>query len=270
MGQYQIIDPAFVIKAEELSALNYLNPDHTQPLYFYWINRGTDQKLRRTTIDLLLRTIFQDGNSPSVARLQLSSGLRLVFRSIQERDSFAAAFAAARTQEGFREGYLLSAIFDDRECAELAVAELKSASIPESAISLLWRAGQFINPDNLKREGHSKLSVAAAAAGGGIAGTILGAAVLAIPGIGPIAAAGAIAASAQASLAAVSAVFGATGGAIARMLTDHDVDGKDVNYFERQIHLGRVFVSIDTRLLGDHNEVVRQVLRRNGGRASRA
>jgi hypothetical protein len=44
---------AYVIKVEELSALNRMSSDHPQPRLYEWINRGTDQKLRRTTIQML-------------------------------------------------------------------------------------------------------------------------------------------------------------------------------------------------------------------------
>ncbi len=269
MEQDENITHAFVIKAEELSALNYLNSDHVRPLYFQWINRGTDQKLRQMTVELLLRTLFQEGTSPSVARLQQSAGLRLVFQTLRERDSFATAFGAARAEEGFREGHLVTAVFDDREAAEQAVAELKAAGIPESSVSLLWRADPLAESQARPNEGHSKLSVAAAVAGGGLAGTLLGVAVLAIPGIGPVAAAGAIVASANASVASVSAIIGATGGALARMLSDKDVSDQSANYYEKQIKRGRVFVSIDTRLAEGQNEIVRQVLVQSGGHTGR-
>ena len=56
-------------------------------------------------------------------------------------------------------------------------------------------------------------------------------------------------------------MFGATGGAIVKMLSDHDVDGREVNYYERQIRLGRVFVSVDTRIALDHSDAARRVLK---------
>jgi hypothetical protein len=268
MEQDTILTPAFVIKAEELPALNYLPNGHPRPRQVEWINRGTDQKLRRSSVDMLLRTLFQDETMPSVVRLHQSAGLRATFGSSTERDSFASAFAAARAQNMVGKQHHVTALFDGRENAERAVSELKSAGIPGSAISLLWLAGQFMDDKTRWSEGHSTLSVARAVAGGGVAGAMLGVAVLAVPGVGPVAAVGAIVGSAFSSVAAVSGVIGAAGGAIAKMLSDHDVDGVSATYYQQQVRRGKIFVSVDTRIAKDQDEVVRRVIRLNGGRAS--
>jgi hypothetical protein len=167
---------------------------------------------------------------------------------------------------------VISAIFDDRAEAERAVSELRSAGIPDSAISLVGRpddhsAGHDIHHDG-DDDGAGKGSVAAAVAGGGVVGAILGVAALAIPGVGPLAAAGAIAASAAPTGAAVGAAVGATGGAIARMLTDHDVDGRDAEYYEQHIERGGIFVSVDTRRAEGQAESAQEILYRNGGHSA--
>lgn len=64
MGQTVTAAPAFVIKAEELAALNYLDREHPRPREIEWINRGTDQILKPSTVDMLLRTLFRDVVSP--------------------------------------------------------------------------------------------------------------------------------------------------------------------------------------------------------------
>ncbi|MFM5949787.1 MAG: hypothetical protein ACKOPM_11250 [Novosphingobium sp.] len=154
----------------------------------------------------------------------------------------------------------MTAIFTDRATADRVVAELKAASIPAAAISLLSRANRFIDPDNQWPEGHSKLSVAAAVAGGGVAGAMFGTILLLVPGIGPVTVVGAIAATAFSSVASVSAAIGATGGAIAKMLTDHDVDGVSATYFEQQITRGMIFVSVDMRIATGQRAVARRIL----------
>lgn len=263
MGHGSSASPAFVVKAEELAALNHLADDLAPPLVFEWINRGTDQALRRTTVDMLLRTLSQGEHSPSVSRLHQSAGLRMIFRTEEERDQFALAFETARLEEGRRKNNALTAIFDHREDADRAVADLIDAGIAKEAISVLWRTGRYIDVEGGGREGHGKLSVAASVAGGGIAGALLGIAVIAIPGLGPVAAAGSIAASAISSVAAVSAAIGATGGAIARMLTDLDVEGNDTGYLIRQIQRGKVFVAVDLRIAVGQREIARQIIRRS-------
>ncbi len=265
-----ISEPAYVIKAEELSALNYLDPDHPRPLLTEWINRGTDQKMRRTSIDLLLRTLTEDSTSPSVVRLHQTSGLRVIFATDKDRDAFATAFAGARTQMALRRDYVIATIFDSVDHAQEAVAALTAAGVPDQSISLMCRAGEF-SPDGDKSwRGHSKTSVAAAVAGGGLMGALMGIGMMVIvPGLGAVAAAGAIATSLS-SVASLSGIFGATGGAIAKMLTDNDVDGREANYYERQIRRGRVFVSVDTRIAPGLTGAVRRILKNNGGQTAKA
>jgi hypothetical protein len=164
---------------------------------------------------------------------------------------------------------VVSAVFDDRAEAERTVSDLRSAGIPDAAISLVGR------PDDDQdgggdgdHDGAGKGSIAAAAAGGGVAGAILGVAALAIPGVGPLAAAGAIAASAVPTAAGVGAAVGATGGAIARMLSDHDVEGQDAEYYEEHIERGGIFVSVDTRLAQGQAQAARDILYRGGGHSA--
>lgn len=262
MTEHQASDPAFVIKVEELPALNYLEPHHARPLLAEWINRGTDQKMRPTSINMLLRTLNADGSSPSVTRMQHTAGLRTIFDSVEARDAFATSFAGARALMSSSQPFLIATLLENMAAAEHTVAQLQAAGVPADAISLLCRAGDFTQPNGANLRGHSKGSVAAAVASGGIVGALLGIGVLAVvPGIGAVAAAGAIVASSLGSVASVSAVFGATGGAILKMLSDHDVDGREINYYERQIRLGRVFVSVDTRIARELSDTARKVLK---------
>lgn len=163
---------------------------------------------------------------------------------------------------------LVSAVFDDRAEAERAVAELRSAGIPDGAISLVGRPDEEADGSDRSNEGAGKGSVAASVAGGGVAGALLGVAALAIPGVGPIAAAGAIAASAVPTAAAIGGAVGATGGAIARMLSDHDVERRDAEYYEEQIQRGGIFVSVDTREADVDAERAREILYRSGGHSA--
>ena len=88
----------FVIRAEDLILLNQLPADHPRPVGLEWINRGTDQKLRPSSVDLLLRTIYRSiSPSPSVARLHHSAGLRVRFGSNDDREKFATTFNQVRS-----------------------------------------------------------------------------------------------------------------------------------------------------------------------------
>jgi hypothetical protein len=163
---------------------------------------------------------------------------------------------------------LVSAVFDDRSEAERAVGELRAAGIPDSAISILGSpdvGGDVTDEDD---DGAGKASVAGAIAAGGVGGALLGVAALAIPGVGPLAAAGAIAASAIPTAAGVGAAVGATGGAITRMLTDHDVARQDAEYYEEHIQRGGVFVSVNAADSAADREVAREILQRFGGHSA--
>ena len=163
---------------------------------------------------------------------------------------------------------VISAVFDDRAEAERAVQELRSSGVEEGAISIVGR------PDDNTRLGNeddgevSKASIAGSVAAGGVGGALLGVAALAIPGVGPLAAAGAIAASAVPTMAGVGAGLGAAGGAIARMLNDHDVEGRDAEYYEKHIERGGTFVSVDTRLAKVDSDGVSAILRSCGGHSA--
>jgi hypothetical protein len=163
--------------------------------------------------------------------------------------------------------HVISAVFDNREEARRAVIELRDAGIPESAISLVGRPDDAEEIDD-GEDGASTGSVVGAVAGGGVAGAILGVAALAIPGVGPLAAAGAIAASAVPTAAAIGAAAGATTGGIARMLSDHEVERSDAEYYEERINQGGVFVSVDTRLTDATAESVQIILERCGGHSA--
>jgi len=139
MEQDSVRQPAYVIKAEDIAALNYLDPDHPRPLLIEWINRGTDRKLRPTSIDLLMRTMDRDDVSPSVQSLHQSSGLRVMFGSDEERDRFANAFTGACAQLTVKRQFHVASMFDNLEQAEAVVLQLKDAGVPEKAISMLWR-----------------------------------------------------------------------------------------------------------------------------------
>jgi uncharacterized membrane protein len=268
MEQNEEQGSAFVIKAEELAALDCLDGTQPQPLLVEWVNLGTDQKMRRSTVEMLLRTLSHEEVSPSIIRLHQSSALRVRFRSDVERDQFSAAFTEACSRLGLRKRDFVVALFDSRADAERVVAELTSHDIPHDSISVIWKAREYRDPDGEQWDGHSKRSVAAAIAGGGIAGAMFGVGILFMPGIGLIAAAGAVAGSAWSSVASVSAIIGATGGALAKMLSDQDVDGREVNYFERQIRQGKVFLSVDTRIAEGQRETARQIIMRSGGQAA--
>lgn len=268
MKQERILEPAYVVKAEDIMAINFLPTDHPRPRRVEWINRGTDQVLRPTTTSMLLRTLYKPVERASVQRLHDSSGLRIVLRNESERAAFATAFEQAKLRRDDNKHIMETAVFDSRADAEAAITDLDEAGIEQEAISLLCRASQFTDPDHEWSEGHSAASIASVVAGSGVAGALMGVACLFVPGVGTVAVAGAMTASALSSVASISGIIGATGGAVAKMLTDHDVDGVSAAFYDDQIQRGRVFVSVDTQGNSALAATVHDVFERHGGRTS--
>lgn len=169
---------------------------------------------------------------------------------------------------------LISAVFDDRSEAERAAADLRSAGVPDSALSVIARRegaeGDFGDADTHEVGDKTEGLVKGALVGGG-AGALLGIAALAIPGVGPLAAAGAIASAAIPEAAAIGAGAGAVAGGLTGLLTEHGVDEEDARYYEDRIHSGGIFLSVNAQEAGIAPDELRDILYRNGGHsASRA
>ena len=164
---------------------------------------------------------------------------------------------------------LVSAVFDSHADAERAVAELPSAGIADSAISIVAQH----DGKNTTTDGNgddTQEFVGKVAAGAGI-GTLLGIAALAIPGVGPLVAAGAIASAAIPGAAITGAAIGGAVGGLEKVMTDHGVSGEDARYYGDRVNQGGVFVSVDTSAAGVTPETAADVLYRLGGHsASRA
>ena len=171
---------------------------------------------------------------------------------------------------------IASAVFDSREQAERALSELRSVGISESAISIVGRSdetGTGMGTETTgsvtdDRNDEAKSDVVKGGVIGAGTGALLGIAALAIPGVGPLAAAGAIAASSIPTGAAIGAGAGLAAGSIAGLLSDHGVDEEDSRYFEDRIHQGGIFVSVDSSQADVSAEQALEILQRNGGHSA--
>jgi hypothetical protein len=166
---------------------------------------------------------------------------------------------------------LVSVVFDDRSEAESAAAELRSAGVPDSALSVIARhegaGGDYGDANTHEVKEHGEGLLKGAVAGGGI-GALLGIAALAIPGVGPLAAAGAIASTAIPEGAAIGAGAGALAGGLSGLLAKHGVSDEDASYYEERINNGGIFLSVDTEHAAVDSDRVREILYRNGGHNS--
>ncbi|HEY5712145.1 MAG TPA: hypothetical protein VIT38_09630 [Allosphingosinicella sp.] len=148
---------------------------------------------------------------------------------------------------------VVSAVFDSRSEAERAVAQLRSAGVSESAISVIAQSetGTTTNDGSgtIVDDGDGVGSGLAKGLGVGAGvGALFGLAALAIPGIGPFVAAGALANTLGAAGGAIAsgAIVGGTAGGITGALTNYGISDDDARYYETRLNDGGVFVSVDT------------------------
>jgi hypothetical protein len=157
-----------------------------------------------------------------------------------------------------------SAVFDTQSEAEHAVTQLRAAGIPHSAISLVSQQdGKSRSTDG---DGHDTSGdfLGKAALGAGV-GTALGIAALAIPGVGPLVAAGAIAAAAIPAAAVTGAAAGLAIGSLASAMSDRGIGPEDAGYYEQRMGEGGVLLTVDGSDAGSQAVNVQDILYRSGG-----
>ncbi|QNM83588.1 low temperature-induced protein [Sphingomonas sabuli] len=158
----------------------------------------------------------------------------------------------------------VSAVFDSSDEAQAAVSELRSAGFDEQSISIIGQHGEQVDADS-DGDGLDEGGAVKGAIGGAVGGTLLGIAALAIPGVGPFVAAGAIASAAIPGAAAIGAGAGAITGGLVGLLSDHGVEDDDAAYYEERINDGGIFVSVDSEKGNGSPDEAREILFRNGG-----
>lgn len=164
---------------------------------------------------------------------------------------------------------IASAVFDSRDEAQRALDELRSAGFTDASISIIGKSERGDGSSTADDDDGANMSGAVKGAiGGGVAGTLLGIAALAIPGVGPLAAAGAIAATAVPEAAAIGAAVGATAGGISGLLSKEGVDDDDAEYYERHINEGGYFVGVHADKSDLPIDTAREILHRNGGHSA--
>ena len=143
----------------------------------------------------------------------------------------------------------ISRLYDDYTSANKAVRDLEAAGVPHKDISIVasnadnWYGGDGAKTVDRDRDGvDDRAEGAGKGAGigatvGGAAGLLAGLGLLAIPGVGPVVAAGWLAAT-----AAGAAAGGATGGIIGA-LTEAGVDDNEAHVYAEGVRRGGTLVS---------------------------
>jgi Heat induced stress protein YflT len=165
-------------------------------------------------------------------------------------------------QEGFdmQTRDLAVAVFDDRDDAERAINGLRDAGFEPDQISVMARdrdeAGRLA--EDTGTEAGTGAATGALTGGllGGVAGWLIGIGALAIPGVGPIIAAGPLAA------ALGGAALGAAGGGLIGALTGAGVPEEEARYYEDRFKTGGILLTVNAP--GRYDEAA-DVLRDHGG-----
>jgi len=146
-------------------------------------------------------------------------------------------------------------VFKSRDQAEMAVNELRSHGY-ENDISIVAKEeqGGGNRDGNSRWTGGDSVADGAATGGvlGGLAGLAMGAGALAIPGIGPIIAAGPIA----------GLLSGAATGGIAGGLIDWGIPREDASTYENEVKSGNIVAAV--KCSDDKAEQCQQILKNHG------
>ena len=141
----------------------------------------------------------------------------------------------------------ISRLYDNHNDAQQAVQRLESAGVPHSEISIVANnSDSWFNSDKKVDRDRDGVDDRAEGAGkgagigagiGGTAGLLTGLGLLAIPGLGPVVAAGWLAAT------AVGAAAGAATGGIVGALTEAGVSSEEAHSYAEGVRRGGTLVS---------------------------
>ena len=136
----------------------------------------------------------------------------------------------------------VTGLFDHYSDASSAVDQLKAAGISDTDISIVSNNsdGRYKDSDDEVAEDAST-GAGIGAAVGGVGGLLTGLGIMAIPGVGPVVAAGWLAATAVGAV--TGAVVGGAAGGLVGALTDSGVDERDAHVYAEGVRRGGTLVT---------------------------
>ena len=132
----------------------------------------------------------------------------------------------------------LSRVYDTYGQARQVVTDLKVAGVPDSKISLVANKHVSAEYDDVEEVSGAATGAGIGAAVGGAGGLLAGLGIMAIPGIGPVVAAGWLATT------LVGAVAGAATGGLIGALVDAGVSKEDAEVYSEAIRRGGTLVTV--------------------------
>lgn len=160
------------------------------------------------------------------------------------------------------------ALFRDRVAAENAIRALQDAGFPRDAIGVAMRdrtaQGRLAAETDSKAAEGAATGALSGGALGGLVGLLVGIGALAIPGLGPVIAGGALASAlgVAGGTAVAGAGIGAATGGILGALVGMGIPDEEARHFDRGFREGGTLVTLEAA--GRETEA-RDVLRRFGG-----
>lgn len=138
---------------------------------------------------------------------------------------------------------VVTALYDSYDSAVSAVTALEDAGFPHSEISIVSNNAddRYPRDDRTKTAEDAGKGAGIGAAIGGVGGLLTGLGLMAIPGVGPVVAAGWLAATAAG--AATGAVIGGAAGGLVGALTKEGVPERDAHFYAEGVRRGGTLVS---------------------------
>lgn len=162
---------------------------------------------------------------------------------------------------------VISAVFQNRQDAENAVRALLDGGISREAIWLVAQDEGAPAHTETRSDGAGKGALAGLTVGAGV-GAAIGLASLAIPGVGPLLAAGALvqALGLWGGAAATGAIVGGASGGLAGALSRAGLSEHEARHYASEVERGGVYVGVDLQRAHAHRDAVAQLLQRHNGR----
>lgn len=159
--------------------------------------------------------------------------------------------------------HIVTGLYDSYEAAEHTVRDLKAANVPDTDISLIAnRSGEVVRTEETSDGAVAGAETGASVGGvlGAGAGLLAGLGILAIPGVGPVVAAGWLVAAAAGAAAGIG-VGGVSGGIIGSM-TGSGVTTEHAHFYAEGVRRGGTLVS--ARVDADRVSTVEAIMQRFG------
>jgi len=216
--------------------------------------------------------IMIEGNDEEISR----AAAILRHRGIQDwkvyhapnADTVPATAAAVSTpRSALVHNHRAIGVFPHRRDAEAAIRDLRAAGFPMSQISLVGKDAHpegLLEGDNVvgrtQADEGAKAGAATGAAVGGLGGLLVGLGALAIPGIGPVIAGGALATAL--ATAATGGAIGAAAGGLTGALVGLGIPDDRARLYNERVNRGDYLVMVDGT--ADEIRIAEPILNRHG------